>query len=279
MTNERRASLSALVAVGALLALVLAAIGFTMSRADATGGDEPCVPAEAYTETVEHPAVTHEETVVVTPAVPGQHYSLKGNSGIGKDEVPPTPAVNPSIWQANTSQEPHDNNPNITWLDGGLHYASHGSKGKRDWFFYRAPVAEVTDTVTIVDEEAWTEYIEHPAVVCETPTETPTDTPTDTPTTPTDTPTDTPTVPTEVPVTPEQPTSPVTTPEVPTDTSTPTTPTETPDEDVSEPEDDPVVQTTTENHPHKTVKTYTHESGKVTREVKHYPVDAVEEGL
>ena len=80
------------------------------------------------------------ETIVVVD-FEGQHYSLKGNSGIEKDEVPVFPA---DYWQANTTQEPHDNGAGdpVTWLGtpgSGLHYASHGSSGKRDWFYYDPP--------------------------------------------------------------------------------------------------------------------------------------------
>ncbi|HEU4337345.1 MAG TPA: hypothetical protein VFR45_08540 [Nocardioides sp.] len=158
--------------------------------------DAPCVPSDPWTETIEHPEVSHVETVVVTPAVPavpGQHYSLKGSSGIEGDAVPPAPDVKPEFWQENTEQEPHlggNDGKNVTWYPvdpatSGLHYTS--VQGNRNWFYFRAPVPaqpEVTEQVTVVDEEAWTETIEHPAVVC--PTEPPTTVPPTTvpPTTP-----------------------------------------------------------------------------------------------
>ena len=149
-----------------------------------TTQDTPCVPSDPWTETIEHPEVSHVETVVVTPAVPavaGQHYSLKGSSGIEGDAVPPAPDVEPGIWQANTEQEPHlggNDGKNVTWYPvdpatAGLHYTS--VQGNRNWFYFRAPVPaqpEVTEQVTVVDEEAWAETVEHPAVVC--PTEPPT---------------------------------------------------------------------------------------------------------
>ena len=149
-----------------------------------TTQDAPCVPSDPWTETIEHPEVSHVETVVVTPAVPavpGQHYSLKGSSGIEGDAVPPAPDVKPEFWQENTEQEPHlggNDGKNVTWYPvdpatSGLHYTS--VQGNRNWFYFRAPVPaqpEVTEQVTVVDEEAWTETLEHPAVVC--PTEPPT---------------------------------------------------------------------------------------------------------
>ena len=90
-------------------------------------------------------------TEVVTPAVPAQHYSLKGSSKLEKDEVPPTPAAAPDLWQANTEHEPNGHYNATTDDDGtsyvagesGLHYASHGSKGKRDWFYFQPAVEAV----------------------------------------------------------------------------------------------------------------------------------------
>jgi pyruvate/2-oxoglutarate dehydrogenase complex dihydrolipoamide acyltransferase (E2) component len=77
-----------------------------------------------------------------------QHYSLKGNSGIGKDETPVWPA---DYWQANTKQEPHlaGNGQPATWVgvEGvGLHYTSNESSGKRDWFYYACVVSEPSPT-------------------------------------------------------------------------------------------------------------------------------------
>lgn len=100
--------------------------------------------------------VSHTERKLVTEAVAGQHYSLKGNSGIGKDETPVFPA---EYWQANTEQEPHDNGAGspVTWLDqvgSGLHYASHGSEGLRDWFYFKPGTDAVYEDVKVVDVEA-----------------------------------------------------------------------------------------------------------------------------
>lgn len=139
-----------------------------------------CDTTRSWVLTVHHDAVTHEETTTVVdepaydetivdaPAVPAQHYSLKGNSEIGKYDVPVFPA---DYWQANAKKEPHLNNPNITWIEGyghGLHYASHGSKGNRDWFYFQPAVPEQThvvhhdavtheETITVVDHEAYDE--------------------------------------------------------------------------------------------------------------------------
>jgi len=98
------------------------------------------------------------------PVCVGQHYSLKGNSGIGKDETPVFPA---DYWQANTKQEPHGDQA-ATWPNGkpGLHYTSAGSSGKRDWFYY----TEVCETPPPTEEPSETP----------TPTEEPSETPTPT---------------------------------------------------------------------------------------------------
>ena len=101
-----------------------------------------------------------ERTVIDEEAVEGveaQHYSLKGNSGIDKDEVPPTPSENPDIWQANTHLEPHyqgnglpaSNVDGSDYVEGdsGLHYTSNESSGKRDWFYFQ-PEVPGKDAVT-----------------------------------------------------------------------------------------------------------------------------------
>jgi hypothetical protein len=63
-----------------------------------------------------------------------QHYSWTGEPLDGND-VPPVPPA--GSWQANTQNEPHLNNPNVTWLDEvgtGLHYT--GEPGRANWFYY-----------------------------------------------------------------------------------------------------------------------------------------------
>jgi hypothetical protein len=70
-----------------------------------------------------------------------RHYSWTG--GPLADGVIPLPPPG-GDWQANTHQEPHLNNPNVTWvgLEGiGLHYTSHGSSGLADWFFFQPEVS------------------------------------------------------------------------------------------------------------------------------------------
>jgi len=106
------------------------------------------------------------------PVCVGQHYSLKGNSGIGKDETPVFPA---DYWQANTKQEPHGDQA-ATWPNGkpGLHYTSAGSSGKRDWFYY----TEVCETPPPSEEPSETPTPTEEPSETPTPTEEPSETPT-----------------------------------------------------------------------------------------------------
>lgn len=218
--------------------------------------DETITDSEAYDETVVDKAAW-DETVVCKPAwdetvvdQEAQHYSLKGNSGIGKDETPVFPA---DYWQPNTHKEPHGSD-NVTWVSKvgvGLHYTSHNSEGKRDWFYFSPEVTHVVhhpaktkvihhpaethvvhhDAVThVVHHDAVTHIIHHDAVTHEeTVTDTQpwtevkyyawtdgkvcevtTPTPTPTPTTPVTTPTPTPPVPPTTPTEPRAPKHPVT---------------------------------------------------------------------
>jgi hypothetical protein len=150
----------------ALIGAMLIALSLSMTVANAATKTDECVPKDAYAETVvDHEA--YDETVTYA-----QHYSLKGNSGIEKDETPVFPA---DYWQANTDKEPHLNNPNVTWVGtvgSGLHYTSNESNGKRDWFY----LGETTETV---HHDAVTHVVEHPAVTCN-PDTPPTITPTPT---------------------------------------------------------------------------------------------------
>lgn len=114
-------------------------------------------PGEGWVQIDERTVVDQEaweEVVVISEAIPAQHYSLKGNSGIGTDEVPVFPA---DYWQANTHLEPHyqgngvptqkpDGSPYVEG-DSGLHYASNESSGKRDWFYFQPAVDEVTEII------------------------------------------------------------------------------------------------------------------------------------
>jgi hypothetical protein len=201
----------------ALLVIVLIAITFRMAGpANATGDDEPCVPRDAWTEVIEHPAVTE---TIHHDAVPSLWWNWSPNKDQGPFDGPPDFPVDPrGTWQG-----PHE--------EGGPSQDQFGTfqqgNGNGSWF-HREPGVDAYDEVRVITP-AWTETVEHPAVTCpetETPTPTPTETPsptTPTPTTPTPTvPTETPTTPTETPTTPESPETPDS-PEAP-DDNTPATP-------------------------------------------------------
>lgn len=164
-----------------ILTVIAALIGVgSMTSANATGNDEPCVPSEAWTEVIEHPevshvvyhpAVTHEETVIDQEAVPAVWANFAPND---------TKAtfVGPALWP---------NDERGTWIvhnqlppghegPDGVYAKGDPAKGG-NWFYRQAAVEEVSHVIVVVDqeawdevvidEEAWTEYIEHPEVTCE----------------------------------------------------------------------------------------------------------------
>lgn len=170
----------------AMLICTCFGIALNSNTASATEGDEPCVPQEAWTEVVEHPAVTHEETVTVVdeeawtetiPAVPGQWWNFAPNNNRDPFVGPPAfPVDERGTWVG-----PHtEGGP-----DGEGTYAVGNPDKGGNWFHREAGTPEQTiehpavtheETTTVVDEEAWTETIEHEAVTCddeEPPTECP----------------------------------------------------------------------------------------------------------
>jgi LPXTG-motif cell wall-anchored protein len=117
-------------------------------------------PGQDWTQVDQRTVVDEEawdETVVDVEA---QHYSLKGNSGIGKDEIPVFPA---DYWQANAPLEPHyqghglpaSNVDGSDYIEGqsGLHYTSQGSEGLRDWFYFQAEESHVVHHDAVTHEE------------------------------------------------------------------------------------------------------------------------------
>lgn len=106
--------------IAAIIAIIIVAGGKV--SASATGGDdEPCIPSDA---------------------IPAQHYSWTG--GNLPTDQPPTEVPPSDNWQANTSQEPHDNgqgNP-ATWVNANLHYTAN-SQGHASWFYFTPEVPAV----------------------------------------------------------------------------------------------------------------------------------------
>jgi len=172
------AILTVVVAVG-----LGAVIKHSASADDRPIVDPPCVPSDAWTETIEHPAVTHEETVVVQEAVDAVWANFQPNDNHAPFVGPPSYPSDPrGSWNV------HNQIPGGHEGPDGVYSKGNPAKGG-NWFYRQAAVEEVTETIVVVDEEAWTETIEHPAVVCEeepteeptVPTEEPSEDPTDDP--------------------------------------------------------------------------------------------------
>lgn len=164
----------AVVAV-ALLGIVLPAYG------TADGGDEPCVPQEAWSETIEHPEVTEEafheavtETIrheAVTETVEGVWANFSPNDNKGLFDGPPTWPSDPrGTWNIHGQLPPGQAGPDGVYQQGS---------GNSSWFYRQAEkvtlIEEAYDEVVVVEEAwteivvvagAWTETIEHPAVTC-----------------------------------------------------------------------------------------------------------------
>jgi hypothetical protein len=147
-----------------------------------TGADQTCVPSQPWTETIEHPAVSHTETVVVVdeeawtetiPAVAELWQNFSPNNQQQKFEGPPDWPDDPrGTWQHIDKPIP----PGHQGPDG----VYQRGEGNGSWFYRRAAVPEhviehpaVTheEQVVVIDKPAWTETVEHPAVVCPGPTE------------------------------------------------------------------------------------------------------------
>lgn len=177
----------------AMLTLMLGMISVVF--ATPAMADETCTPQEAYVETIvdnvawtekiEHPAVTHtvhhaaETKEVAHDAIPGHWWDFAPNDQKKPFNGPPSfPTDSRGTWIG-----PHTNGGPSQDLTGTFQQGNgHGS-----WFHREAGTAAWTETVIVkaawneivVDKAAWTETIEHPAtthevkhdaVVCDTPT-------------------------------------------------------------------------------------------------------------
>lgn len=166
--------------LGLALTVILALVG-VVSMTGASADPEECVPADAYTETIEHPevshvvhheAVTHEETVVDQEATPEVWANWSPNHNQGPFDGPPAfPTDSRGTWHI------HNQIPGGHAGPDGVYQRDNPGNGNGDWFYRHNMTPEVTHTVvvvdeeaydeTVVDEEAWTEVIEHEAVVCD----------------------------------------------------------------------------------------------------------------
>lgn len=164
--NSKLKKVLAAVFVAVLVAVLGAFIKHSASaNYDRPGPEEPCVPSEAWTEIIEHPEVTHEETVVVQEGQDAVWANFQPNNHKEPFVGPPSyPSDSRGSWNV------HNQIPGGHEGPDGVYAKGNPDKGG-NWFYRQAAVEEVTETVTVVDVEAWTETIEHPEVICETPTD------------------------------------------------------------------------------------------------------------
>lgn len=182
------------------LLLVIASLGLISAQvASATeGGDEPCVPSDAWTETIHHDAVTH---VVHHDAVTHVVHHDAVTHTVHVIDVEAVPAVwanfspnnihetfiGPALWPTDPrgTWNIHDQLPPGQEGPDGVYANGNPDKGG-NWFYRHAAVLEVShdevvvdqqaydETVvdqeaydeTVVDQEAYDETVEHPAVTC-----------------------------------------------------------------------------------------------------------------
>lgn len=198
--------------IALLASLVVAVVVTFMSAPAHAAGDKPCVPHDAYTETIHHDAVTH---IVHHDAVTHVVHHDAVTHIVHHDAV----AAGPDLWwnwSPNHTQEPQDYTPEFpvdvrgTWQGPhenggpdqdtyGTFNASNENSGNSSWFHreHGTPAVDAYDEVVVdqeaydetvvdaeaydevvVDQAAYDETIFHPAVVCPVPpTEPPVDNP------------------------------------------------------------------------------------------------------
>lgn len=146
--------------IAAILALVAAIIGIGIATsAQAT----VCVPRDAYVEHVEHDAVTHQEKVIDAPASPAVWANFSPTNTHAPFVGPPSyPSDSRGKWNV------HNQIPGGHVGPDGVYAKGNPAKGG-NWFYRKAAVAEQSHMITVVDHEAYTENIPHPAVVCQPP--------------------------------------------------------------------------------------------------------------
>ena len=136
----------------------------------------------AWTETVEHEATTHEETITVVdepawtetiPATEGHWENLSWYIWPGGPTAE-APALDDPGWHAVPAMPqggPHEPVP------GTVYNVSNAESGLGSWFKYdgdwiegtpgqviEQPAVTHDETTTVIDEVAWTETVEHPAM-------------------------------------------------------------------------------------------------------------------
>lgn len=175
-TRTRTAAVAALV-VGLVAALAVLIPTVAAGADRPVVDDDRCYPSEEETEYVDHPAVTHEETITVVdeeawtetiPGTPDLWWNFSPNDHSGPFDGPPSfPDDDRGTWQG-----PHES--------GGPSEGTYGTfqqgNGHGSWFHREQGTPEQTidhpevsheETITVTDVEAWTEEIYHPEVVCD----------------------------------------------------------------------------------------------------------------
>ena len=136
--------------------ITLLLTGIFLTPVGAASGDEPCVPQAAYTETINHPAVTHTVHHEATPSL-WWNWSPNDNKG-PQDFEPAFPVDARGTWQG-----PHVNGGPEQGRYGTFN-ASNEGHGNSSWF-HREPGVDANDEV-VTDQAAYVETINHPAVTC-----------------------------------------------------------------------------------------------------------------
>jgi hypothetical protein len=144
--------------LGVLGALVMSS-GIALMVAATPANAADCTPAAAFTETINHPAVTHVVHHDAVDAVPSMWWNWSPNKDQGPFDGPPDfPTDARGTWEG-----PHTN--------GGPGQDQVGTfqqgEGNGSWF-HRSAAVEGQDAFdeTVTDTAAWTETINHPAVTC-----------------------------------------------------------------------------------------------------------------
>lgn len=171
-----------------LATIVLALLTVTPATAESYDIDDECVPADAWTETIEHPAVTEIVHHDATYATEYQYIKqVRGNVQKWFIVWYNDGTFDWENWSGGSTQWSEQN---VDVLETGPHSAvqASGTGWRKVTTEYRyVPTGETRQgreltaayDETVVVTPAWTETIEHPAIVCEEPEPEPTDPPED----------------------------------------------------------------------------------------------------
>jgi hypothetical protein len=151
-TSARRAA-TFLAALGVLVMSSGVALMVATAPANAAKAAD-CVPAAAFTETINHPAVSH---VVHHDAVASKWWNWSPNKDQAPFNGPPSFPTDPrGVWEG-----PHaDGGP----AGDGTFSTAANDNGHAPWFHRNAAVDAFDET--IIDTPASVETINHPAVTC-----------------------------------------------------------------------------------------------------------------